>query len=80
MQYWLGGSPDNIESMLLMLANTYVEDVKSTQSVISANIAEPVLLPDKGIWHPIAGQVRPLGHFQPPPLLSQSLLLEVGSC
>lgn len=23
-QYWLGGSPDNIESMLLMLANTYV--------------------------------------------------------
>lgn len=43
--------------MLLMLANTYVEDVKSTQSVISANIAEPVLLPDKGIWHPIADQV-----------------------
>ncbi len=26
-QYWLGGSPENIESMLLMLANTYVDEV-----------------------------------------------------
>lgn len=57
-QYWLGGSPDNIESMLLMLANTYVEEVKDTKSVIAADIAEPVLLPDKGIWHPIADKVR----------------------
>ena len=29
-QYWLGGSPENIESMLLMLANTYVEEVRSS--------------------------------------------------
>lgn len=27
-QYWLGGSPENIESMLLMLANTYVDEVR----------------------------------------------------
>ncbi|KAM3568304.1 hypothetical protein VYU27_009570, partial [Nannochloropsis oceanica] len=32
-QYWLGGSPENIESMLLMLANTYIEDVKDSQAV-----------------------------------------------
>jgi cobalamin biosynthesis Mg chelatase CobN len=24
LQYWLGGSPENIEAMLLMIANTYV--------------------------------------------------------
>ena len=47
-QYWLGGSPQNIESMLLMLAQDFVgADVKQ-------EIAEPELIPDKGIWHPMA--------------------------
>jgi len=52
-QYWLGGSPDNLESMLLMLAKEFI-----TGSEISdASIAEPTLIPDKGIWHPMAKQV-----------------------
>eukprot|EP00597_Dinobryon_sp_UTEXLB2267_P003576 CAMPEP_0170079374 /NCGR_PEP_ID=MMETSP0019_2-20121128/15771_1 /TAXON_ID=98059 /ORGANISM="Dinobryon sp., Strain UTEXLB2267" /LENGTH=1316 /DNA_ID=CAMNT_0010292799 /DNA_START=302 /DNA_END=4252 /DNA_ORIENTATION=+ len=49
-QYWLGGSPQNLESMLLMLAKDFVVGAN-----VSANaIAEPVLIPDKGIWHPMA--------------------------
>ena len=49
-QYWLGGSPENLQSMLLMLAKEFV-----TGATVSANaIAEPVLIPDKGIWHPMA--------------------------
>lgn len=40
MQYWLGGSPENVESLLLNLAKSYVPDVvekgtvKSTVSCI----------------------------------------------
>jgi len=55
-QYWLGGSPDNIESMLLMLSNEFI--VKDADKKVKEDdIAEPVLLPDKGIWHPLADQV-----------------------
>lgn len=52
-QYWLGGSPENLESMLLMLAKEFVVGAD-----ISSNaIAEPVLIPDKGIWHPLGSRV-----------------------
>jgi len=56
-QYWLGGSPENLQSLLLNLANEYVEDVKLKGKVKSQDIAEPILLPDKGIWHPVADKV-----------------------
>ena len=49
-QYWLGGSPENLESMLLMLAKNFVQGA----TVDSNAISEPVLIPDKGIWHPMA--------------------------
>ncbi|MBD2125186.1 magnesium chelatase subunit H [Microcoleus sp. ZQ-A2] len=47
-QYWLGGSSDNLENFLLMLADKYV--LKGRQ--LSFN--EPVVYPDMGIWHPLA--------------------------
>ncbi|EKX39204.1 H subunit of Mg chelatase [Guillardia theta CCMP2712] len=53
-QYWLGGSPENLESMLLNMANTYVYDGKMVKE---EEIASPVLLPDVGIWHPLAPKV-----------------------
>ena len=56
-QYWLGGSPENVESLLLTLAKSYVPDVREMDSVVEQDIAEPVLLPDKGIWHPVADKV-----------------------
>ncbi|KAJ8601073.1 hypothetical protein CTAYLR_009728 [Chrysophaeum taylorii] len=52
-QYWLGGSPENLESMLLSLATTYVPAARRDD----LEVAEPVLLPDKGIWHPMAPKV-----------------------
>ena len=52
-QYWLGGSPDNLESMLLMLAKEFVVGA----NISASSIAEPVLIPDKGIWHPMAPSV-----------------------
>jgi len=52
-QYWLGGSPENLESMLLMLAKDFIIG----SQVSDASISEPVLIPDKGIWHPMADTV-----------------------
>ena len=59
-QYWLGGSPENLRSMLLSLAKTYVQDVMDAdlnQATEDMIILDPVLLPDKGIWHPMAPRV-----------------------
>jgi magnesium chelatase subunit H len=57
-QYWLGGSPENLESLLVMLGQDYVgpikENMKGKEKVVAV---EPVLLPDKAIWHPVAPDV-----------------------
>ncbi len=50
-QYWLGGSSDNLENFLLMLADKYVfKGGKLT-------FLEPVTYPDMGIWHPLSPQM-----------------------
>ncbi|GMI13554.1 hypothetical protein TrVE_jg2290 [Triparma verrucosa] len=57
-QYWLGGSPENLESMMLMLGQDYVEEVKKNMAGKDRVEAEdPVLLPDKAIWHPVAPDI-----------------------
>ncbi|MCT7950996.1 magnesium chelatase subunit H [Ancylothrix sp. C2] len=48
-QYWLGGSSENLENFLLMLADKYV--YKGQQTV---KFQDPVTYPDMGIWHPLA--------------------------
>jgi len=54
-QYWLGGSPENLESLLLMVGQDYVGPVmESMEGKEKAVMEEPVLLPDKAIWHPVA--------------------------
>ncbi|NJK49869.1 magnesium chelatase subunit H [Candidatus Gracilibacteria bacterium] len=51
-QYWLGGSSDNLENFLLMLADKYVyKDLNKDKTVL---YSEPVVYPDMGIWHPLA--------------------------
>ena len=52
-QYWLGGSPQNLESMLLMLAKEFVVGANINSSAIS----EPVVIADKGIWHPMSDNI-----------------------
>ncbi|MBD2043150.1 magnesium chelatase subunit H [Microcoleus sp. FACHB-672] len=47
-QYWLGGSSENLENFLLMLADKYV--FKGNK----LSFQEPVVYPDMGIWHPLA--------------------------
>ncbi|WP_413166417.1 magnesium chelatase subunit H [Capilliphycus salinus ALCB114379] len=47
-QYWLGGSSENLENFLLMLADKYV--FKNSEF----KYADPVVYPDMGIWHPLA--------------------------
>ncbi len=48
-QYWLGGSSENLENFLLMLADKYV--FKGQQTV---KFQDPVVYLDMGIWHPLA--------------------------
>ena len=51
LQYWLGGSSENLENFLLRLAGEYVPALKG---VDLGEVAEPVTFPDLGIWHPMA--------------------------
>ncbi|MGK7915785.1 MAG: magnesium chelatase subunit H [Prochloraceae cyanobacterium] len=55
-QYWLGGSSENLENFLLMLADKYVLDKSELKNQKSKLIdyQEPVVYPDMGIWHPLA--------------------------
>ncbi|QSJ14372.1 magnesium chelatase subunit H [Nostoc sp. UHCC 0702] len=53
-QYWLGGSPDNLENFLLMLADKYVFKGVEKQNFASVEYQAPVVYPDLGIWHPLA--------------------------
>ncbi|MFN9428156.1 MAG: magnesium chelatase subunit H [Cyanobacteriota bacterium] len=52
-QYWLGGTPDNLRNFLLMLADKYVF-AKGEEGRPALEVAEPVVFPDLGIWHPLA--------------------------
>ncbi len=54
-QYWLGGSSDNLENFLLMLADKYVlKDVDQSNFVFAKEYQAPVVYPDMGVWHPLA--------------------------
>ncbi|MFM7530598.1 MAG: magnesium chelatase subunit H [Nodosilinea sp.] len=56
-QYWLGGSPENLENFLLMLVDRYVipdQTIPGAPQIDSLDYQEPVTYPDLGIWHPLA--------------------------
>ncbi|NER45475.1 MAG: magnesium chelatase subunit H, partial [Symploca sp. SIO1A3] len=53
-QYWLGGSADNLENFLLMLADKYVLKDEQQSNGASVQFKDPVVYPDMGIWHPLA--------------------------
>ncbi len=50
-QYWLGGSSENLENFLLMLADKYVF---KNEKKSSFQYVDPVVYPDMGVWHPLA--------------------------
>ncbi|GAB4384607.1 MAG: magnesium chelatase subunit H [Elainellaceae cyanobacterium] len=54
-QYWLGGSPENLENFLLMLTDKYIlKNARSADQAASLKYCDPVTYPDMGIWHPLA--------------------------
>jgi magnesium chelatase subunit H len=57
LQYWLGGSPENIEALLLNLASNYVAPIVAQGKLTSQELIAPEVIPDKGIWHPVAPRV-----------------------
>ena len=56
-QYWLGGTPDNLRNLLLMLADKYVFPASEGNDRPDLVVADPEVFPDLGIWHPIAPQM-----------------------
>jgi len=57
-QYWLGGSPENLQALLTNIGQDYIEDIKENMKGKERAVAEePVLLPDKAIWHPVAPDI-----------------------
>jgi magnesium chelatase subunit H len=52
-QYWLGGSSENLENFLLMLADKYCDPAGSLRDA-PLQYRDPVTYPDMGIWHPLA--------------------------
>nr|RNJ69342.1 MAG: magnesium chelatase subunit H [Leptolyngbya sp. IPPAS B-1204] len=56
-QYWLGGSAENLENFLLMLADKYVCKGDKVKSDAPLQYRDPVTYPDIGIWHPLAPQM-----------------------
>ncbi|KAF9593289.1 hypothetical protein IFM89_021045 [Coptis chinensis] len=50
LQFWLGGSPDNLQNFVKMISGSYVPALKGTKIEYS----DPVLYLDTGIWHPLA--------------------------
>nr|CAB3486400.1 unnamed protein product [Digitaria exilis] len=51
LQFWLGGSPDNLQNFLKMIAGSYVPALKGAGGIA---YDDPVLYLDAGIWHPLA--------------------------
>ncbi|KAL5719719.1 magnesium chelatase [Ranunculus cassubicifolius] len=50
LQFWLGGSPDNLQNFVKMISGNYVPALKQAKMEYS----DPVLFLDTGIWHPLA--------------------------
>ncbi len=55
MQYWLGGSDDNVEQMVRFLVGRYAKRWQG------ARAAAPVEYPETGLWHPATGIVTDAG-------------------
>jgi magnesium chelatase subunit H len=54
LQYWLGGNQENLENLLINIAQEYVPAMKGIDQKSVVSVADPVLPPDVGIWHPVA--------------------------
>ena len=51
LQYWLGGSEENLYHMVMNLVNRYASGERVTLKT-KEKLVEPVIYPDNGIYHP----------------------------
>ncbi|NET32345.1 MAG: magnesium chelatase subunit H [Cyanothece sp. SIO1E1] len=86
-QYWLGGSQENLENFLLMLADKYVfeDEGIEARNDKSLQYQDPVTYPDIGIWHPLAPTMfedvkEYLNWYSSRPDIPTSLKLDTAPC
>jgi cobalamin biosynthesis Mg chelatase CobN len=65
LQYWLGGSQENIQGMVHYLADRYASGMKARNSKVK--VVPPVEYPEVGIYHPrmktrLSDQLRRFAH------------------
>ncbi len=53
-QYWLGGTPENLKNLFLLLADKYVIAQSDNSNKLDIQVQDPEVFPDLGIWHPTA--------------------------
>jgi magnesium chelatase subunit H len=64
LQHWLGGTTENLEAMLLRVSAGYVEGVRPG-FIDEEKLMDPVVLPDQGIWHPLAPEIfQSMGEYK----------------
>ncbi|CAG9463514.1 unnamed protein product [Pedinophyceae sp. YPF-701] len=61
LQYWVGGDKQNLENLLLNVAQQYVPGCENVGT--EGAIAEPVEYPETGIWHPLGGIYEDLKEY-----------------
>lgn len=84
-QYWLGGSANNLENFLLMLADKYVLKDSERPNLTAVQYKDPVTYPDMGIWHPLAPKMfedvkEYLNWFNSRPDISEDLKDPLAPC
>ncbi len=52
LQYWLGGSEENMYHMVRFLINKYADGPRASLKNTKSKIVEPVMYPDAGVYHP----------------------------
>jgi len=52
LQYWLGGSEENMYHMVRFLIQKYAAGPRSSLKNMKSKIVEPVMYPDLGVYHP----------------------------
>jgi len=57
LQHWLGGTPENLEAMILRVCGGYVPALLEQGSIDLERIMDPVVIPDQGIWHPCSTEI-----------------------
>jgi len=66
LQYWLGGSEENMYHMVRFLIQRYAAGPRVSLRNLKSKIVEPVIYPDAGVYHPrLKGRISENVHLIP---------------